>query len=119
MKRTLLLLRTLLVASSFAIAACAAEVRLVPQATGPAFQIIGDPDNDWPIQASSDLTGWADVPALGTLLAGEKVPALAGNRILFRDGVPVATVIAGKIDYLAEPGTAREAMHAALVGRAY
>jgi hypothetical protein len=31
----------------------------------------------------------------------------------------VATVIAGKIDYLAEPGTAREAMHAALVGRAY
>jgi ATP-dependent Lhr-like helicase len=32
----------------------------------------------------------------GTLLPGEKVPALAGNRILFRDGIPVATWIAKK-----------------------
>ncbi|ARP81270.1 ATP-dependent DNA helicase [Bordetella genomosp. 8] len=32
----------------------------------------------------------------GTLLPGEKVPALAGNRILFRDGLPVASWIARK-----------------------
>ncbi|ARP91028.1 ATP-dependent DNA helicase [Bordetella genomosp. 9] len=32
----------------------------------------------------------------GTLLPGERVPAVAGNRILFRDGVPVATWIAQK-----------------------
>jgi ATP-dependent Lhr-like helicase len=32
----------------------------------------------------------------GTLLPGEKVPALSGNRILFRDGIPVATWIARK-----------------------
>jgi ATP-dependent Lhr-like helicase len=32
----------------------------------------------------------------GTLLTGDKVPAPAGNRILFRDGMPVATIIAGK-----------------------
>ncbi|MGZ8288062.1 MAG: DEAD/DEAH box helicase [Telluria sp.] len=53
----------------------------------------------------------------GTLLAGDKVPALAGNRILFRDGLPVATIIAGKINYLSEPGAERELLHAHLVGR--
>ena len=36
----------------------------------------------------------------GTLLPGEKVPALAGNRLLYRDGVPVAARVAGKIVFL-------------------
>ncbi|PNE54751.1 ATP-dependent DNA helicase [Paraburkholderia fungorum] len=31
----------------------------------------------------------------GTLLVGERVPAVAGNRILYRDGVVIATLIAG------------------------
>ncbi|WUR10960.1 DEAD/DEAH box helicase [[Empedobacter] haloabium] len=54
----------------------------------------------------------------GTLLPGEKVAALAGNRVLFRDGVPVATLIAGKFGYLGTPTPAeREAWHGALVGR--
>jgi ATP-dependent Lhr-like helicase len=53
----------------------------------------------------------------GTLLPGDKVPALAGNRILFRDGLPVATVVAGKISYLSDPGAERELLHAHLVGR--
>ncbi|MEX3921018.1 ATP-dependent helicase, partial [Paraburkholderia sp. BR10872] len=39
---------------------------------------------------------------LGTLLPGEKVPALAGNRIVFRDGVPAATLIAGRFGFLGE-----------------
>jgi ATP-dependent Lhr-like helicase len=38
----------------------------------------------------------------GTLLPGEKIPALTGNRVVFRDGVPVATLIAGKPDYLVD-----------------
>jgi ATP-dependent helicase Lhr and Lhr-like helicase len=38
----------------------------------------------------------------GTLLPGEKVPALPGNRMLYRDGVPVGAVIAGKTRFLAE-----------------
>jgi len=37
---------------------------------------------------------------LGTLLNGSKVPAVAGNRLLYRDGVPVASLIAGKIQLL-------------------
>jgi ATP-dependent helicase Lhr and Lhr-like helicase len=39
---------------------------------------------------------------VGTLLPGERVPAIAGNRILYRDGVPLALLIAGKPELLAE-----------------
>jgi ATP-dependent Lhr-like helicase len=63
------------------------------------------------------ISGIDPLNLCGTLLPGPKVPALAGNRILFRDGAPVATIIAGKIDYLEEPGAARDVLHAALVGR--
>ncbi|WP_176057257.1 DEAD/DEAH box helicase [Paraburkholderia sp. BCC1876] len=31
----------------------------------------------------------------GTLLVGERVPAVAGNRVLYRDGVVIATLVAG------------------------
>src|SRR3569832_593415 len=36
----------------------------------------------------------------GILTPGTKVPALAGNRVLFRDGVPVAATIAGEFEAL-------------------
>ncbi|WP_195763432.1 DEAD/DEAH box helicase [Duganella guangzhouensis] len=52
----------------------------------------------------------------GTLLPGDKVPALAGNRLLFKDGLPLATQIAGKFHY--PPNTSdRELLHAWLVGK--
>ncbi|WP_338762876.1 DEAD/DEAH box helicase [Massilia sp. METH4] len=52
----------------------------------------------------------------GIVLPGEKVPALAGNRLLYRDGTPVATLVAGKFHYLGSPAPAeREALHARLV----
>jgi ATP-dependent Lhr-like helicase len=38
----------------------------------------------------------------GTLLPGEKVPALPGNRVLYCDGLPVGAVIAGKTRFLVE-----------------
>jgi ATP-dependent Lhr-like helicase len=63
------------------------------------------------------ISGVDPLNLCGTLLLGDKVPALAGNRILFRDGVPVATVIAGKIGYLGDPAGERELLHARLVGR--
>ncbi|MDA7087335.1 DEAD/DEAH box helicase [Pseudomonas sp. SA3-5] len=37
---------------------------------------------------------------VGTLLPGSKVPAVAGNRLLYCDGVPVASLVAGKIQLL-------------------
>lgn len=52
----------------------------------------------------------------GTLLPGDKVPALAGNRVLFHDGLPIATQIAGKFHYDAEAEN-RELLHAWLVGK--
>jgi ATP-dependent helicase Lhr and Lhr-like helicase len=63
------------------------------------------------------ISGVDPLNLCGTILPGEKVPALAGNRILFRDGLPVATIVAGKISYLSEPGAERELLHARLVGR--
>ncbi len=39
---------------------------------------------------------------VGTLLPGERVPAVAGNRILYRDGVPLGLLIAGKPELLTE-----------------
>ncbi|WP_250453409.1 DEAD/DEAH box helicase [Caballeronia sp. ATUFL_M2_KS44] len=55
---------------------------------------------------------------VGTLLPGEKVPALAGNRVLYLDGVPVGAVIAGKTRYFGDiDGDARERMRLALVKR--
>ncbi|RDU97536.1 DEAD/DEAH box helicase [Trinickia dinghuensis] len=39
---------------------------------------------------------------VGTILPGEKVPALVGNRIALRDGTCAATLIAGQFDYAAQ-----------------
>ena len=39
---------------------------------------------------------------VGSVLAGDKVPALPGARVLYRDGVPLAAQIAGKFVPLAE-----------------
>ncbi|HEY4316088.1 MAG TPA: DEAD/DEAH box helicase, partial [Herbaspirillum sp.] len=54
------------------------------------------------------ISGVDPLNLCGTLLPGDKVPALAGNRILFRDGAPAATVIGGKIAYIGDPGPERE-----------
>ncbi|MDH2236543.1 DEAD/DEAH box helicase [Pigmentiphaga sp. GD03639] len=54
----------------------------------------------------------------GVLLPGEKIPALAGNRVLYRDGLPVAAAVAGDIRYLVEAAPdERERLRAALVAR--
>ena len=52
----------------------------------------------------------------GIVLPGARVPALAGNRVLFRDGVPVATHAAGQTDFLIalEPASEWEARQALL-----
>ncbi|MFY1665301.1 DNA glycosylase AlkZ-like family protein [Pseudomonas sp. Pseu.R1] len=51
------------------------------------------------------LTGVSGVDPLnlaGTLLPGAKVPAVVGNRLVYRDGVPIAAIIAGKPQYWGE-----------------
>jgi ATP-dependent Lhr-like helicase len=63
------------------------------------------------------ISGIDPLNLCGTLLPGDKVPALAGNRLLFQDGAPVATMVAGKFHYL-QAGGDRELLHGHLVGRA-
>ncbi|WP_321941530.1 DEAD/DEAH box helicase [Paraburkholderia tropica] len=52
---------------------------------------------------------------VGSVLPGEKVPAVAGNRLAFRDGVPVAALVAGRFEFRGEFDEAtRAALRAAL-----
>ncbi|MBO3274443.1 DEAD/DEAH box helicase [Pseudomonas schmalbachii] len=46
----------------------------------------------------------------GTLLPGTKVPAVVGNRVLYRDGVPLGALIAGKPVLFAELAAEEERM---------
>ena len=55
---------------------------------------------------------------IGSIVPGPKVPALTNNRILYRDGVAVAALVAGETQWLQElePREMREA-ESALVKR--
>ncbi len=39
---------------------------------------------------------------IGILTPGPRLPALAGNRLLYRDGLPVATLAAGEVRFMAD-----------------
>jgi ATP-dependent Lhr-like helicase len=56
---------------------------------------------------------------IGTLLPGDRVPAVTGNRILYRDGAPLALLVAGKPELLAEldEGDQRKARQLLAVAR--
>ena len=62
------------------------------------------------------ISGVDPLNLAGTLLPGDKIPALAGNRVAFLDGMPVAAMIAGKPQTLVEVAFAdRERIRAALI----
>ena len=74
-------------------------------------------------QASCDgtlvcVSGADPLNLVGIVVAGTKVPALGGSRILYRDGVPAAALVAGEMQ-LFEPADEREAwvIKLALLGR--
>ena len=46
------------------------------------------------------VSGADPLNLVGTVLPGDKVPAFAANRILYRDGAVIATLIAGKFEYV-------------------
>jgi len=48
------------------------------------------------------LSGCDPLNLVGTVLVGDKVPALAGSRVLYRDGMAIAALIAGKVMPLIE-----------------
>lgn len=48
----------------------AAEIRMSGRGTNAQVRIEGDPDNDWHIQHSTDLTAWSNLTTIGPILAG-------------------------------------------------
>jgi ATP-dependent Lhr-like helicase len=48
------------------------------------------------------LSGSDPLNLVGTVLAGDKVPAIAGSRVLYRDGVASAALVGGKLLALIE-----------------
>ena len=70
-------------------------------------------------EARGDLVSLSAADPLnlvGIVTPGARVPALTNNRVLYRDGVPVATHTAGQSDFLVEmePGREWEARQALL-----
>jgi ATP-dependent Lhr-like helicase len=56
-----------------------------------------------------DFAGGADPLNLaGILTPGARLPALTGNRLVFRDGLPVASLAGGKMQLLTDLDTATE-----------
>jgi ATP-dependent Lhr-like helicase len=64
----------------------------LPEAIAPLRAVRARPDDGELIC----LSGSDPLNLVGTVLAGDKVPALAGSRVLYRDGMPVAALIGGK-----------------------
>ncbi len=53
------------------------------------------------------LSGADPLNLVGILTPGPRLPALSGNRVLYRDGLPVATLSGGEVRFLeASPGSA-------------
>jgi len=77
-----------LVGEQFALPEAIAPLRAVRQRAD---------DGEWVCLSGSD-----PLNLVGTVLVGDKVPALAGSRVLYRDGMPVAALIAGKLVPLIE-----------------
>lgn len=63
------------------------------------------------------LSGSDPLNLVGTVLAGEKLPALAGTRVLYEDGVPVAALLANRPQFLAEADGAAQARWRAALRR--
>lgn len=64
------------------------------------------------------LSGCDPLNLVGTVLSGERLPALVGTRVLYQDGVPVAALVANKPQWLAEgDGTQQQRWRNALLRR--
>jgi ATP-dependent Lhr-like helicase len=48
------------------------------------------------------LSGSDPLNLVGIMTPGARLPALAGNRVLYRDGVPVALLAGGEVEFLTE-----------------
>jgi len=66
------------------------------------------------------VSGADPLNLVGTILPGAKVPALTGNRVLYRDGEPIGALVAGELRWFAtlDTATLRKAEDHLVTGRA-
>ena len=80
--------------------------RFVQGMAGEQFALPGAVESLRAVRRKQDGEEWAVISAadplnlVGTVTPEGRVPGLARNRILFRNGVPVATLVAGEVNVL-------------------
>ena len=78
------------------VAGLSGEQFAAPEAVGLLREIRRRPhDGEWVSLSAAD-----PLNLLGLLTPGARLPALAGNRILYRDGLPLATLAGGEVRFL-------------------
>ena len=78
------------------VAGFSGEQYALPEAVGALREMRRkQPTGEW-----VSLSGADPLNLAGILTPGAKIAALRGNRLAFRDGVPVATLVGGKVEYL-------------------
>jgi ATP-dependent Lhr-like helicase len=86
------------------VAGFSGEQFALPDAIGMLRDIRRRPDADsWVVVSGSDPLNLA-----GILTPGPKIAALAGNRVLYRSGVPMAALTAGEVSFFSELDAAAE-----------
>jgi ATP-dependent Lhr-like helicase len=87
----------------------------LPEAIGPLRSVRQRPNEGLRVTVS----GSDPLNLVGTVLAGDKLPALAGTRVLYEDGVAVAALVANKPQFLLEAeGATQQRWRNALLRRA-
>jgi ATP-dependent Lhr-like helicase len=86
------------------IAGFSGEQYALPDAVGLLRQMRRRPSSGrWVSLSAAD-----PLNLVGILTPGARLPALTGNRVLYRDGVPAAVLAGGKVQYLVEMDTAAQ-----------
>jgi ATP-dependent Lhr-like helicase len=94
------------------VAGFSGEQYALPEAVAPLREARRRPQNGQLVS----LSGADPLNLLGIITPGPRLPSLAGNRLLYRDGLPIAIYAAGEIRFLErlEPNQAWEARNAVL-----
>jgi ATP-dependent Lhr-like helicase len=79
------------------VAGFAGEQFALPEAIGALREIRRNPPDGVPIS----LSGADPLNLVGILTPGPKLPALTSNRVLYRDGLPIAVLAGGDVRFLA------------------
>jgi len=94
------------------VAGFAGEQFALPEAIGLLREARRQPDSG----ALISLSGADPLNLVGILTPGPRLAALTGNRLLYRDGVPIALLAAGEVQFLETLDAASEwAAHKALL----